>query len=88
MLLMKLDAHDLQFENFTNFDGTYAYAQNKVRGHQFAFIPRSTPYIMQRQQIIMTREWAKAYPRIHFSAMHPGWTDTPSRLSILQLVIW
>ncbi len=27
---MKLDPNDLQFENFTNFDGTYAYSQNKV----------------------------------------------------------
>ena len=27
---MKLDAQDLQFENFGNFDGTFAYAQNKV----------------------------------------------------------
>lgn len=29
MLVMKMDPHDLQFENFRNFDGTYAYAQNK-----------------------------------------------------------
>lgn len=29
MLLMKLDPSDLQFENFVNFDGTFAYAQNK-----------------------------------------------------------
>lgn len=30
MLVVKLDSNDLQFENFTNFDGTFAYAQNKV----------------------------------------------------------
>ena len=29
---MKLDPNDLQFEQYQNFDGTYAYAQNKVRG--------------------------------------------------------
>lgn len=29
MLLMKLDSNDLQFENLTNFDGTFAYSQNK-----------------------------------------------------------
>lgn len=29
MLVTKLDPHDLQFENFRNFDGTFAYAQNK-----------------------------------------------------------
>ena len=26
---MKLDPHDLQFQNYRNFDGMYAYAQNK-----------------------------------------------------------
>ena len=30
---MKLDPNDLQFENFTNFDGSFAYAQNKVSPH-------------------------------------------------------
>jgi hypothetical protein len=30
MLVMKLDPNDLSFENFSNFDGTFAYAQNKV----------------------------------------------------------
>ena len=29
MLVLKLDPHDLQFQNYRNFDGTYAYAQNK-----------------------------------------------------------
>ena len=31
MLVMKLDPNDLQFQNVRNFDGTFAYAQNKVR---------------------------------------------------------
>lgn len=30
MLVMKLDPNDLQFENVRTFDGTFAYAQNKV----------------------------------------------------------
>lgn len=34
MLLMKLDPNDLQFENYTNFDGSFAYAQNKVTSVQ------------------------------------------------------
>lgn len=29
---MKLDSNDLQFEHVRNFDGTFAYAQNKA-GH-------------------------------------------------------
>lgn len=29
MLVMKLDSNDLQFERVRNFDGTFAYAQNK-----------------------------------------------------------
>ncbi|XP_056323945.1 dehydrogenase/reductase SDR family member 12 isoform X2 [Danio aesculapii] len=31
-----------------------------------------------RQQVVMTEFWAKAYPKIHFSVMHPGWADTPA----------
>ena len=31
MLVMKLDPNDLQFESVRSFDGTFAYAQNKVR---------------------------------------------------------
>lgn len=26
----------------------------------------------------MTEEWAKKYQDVHFSAMHPGWADTPA----------
>ncbi|XP_023674527.1 dehydrogenase/reductase SDR family member 12-like isoform X1 [Paramormyrops kingsleyae] len=32
----------------------------------------------KRQQVVMTEQWAKAHPNIHFSAMHPGWADTPA----------
>ncbi|XP_048108574.1 dehydrogenase/reductase SDR family member 12-like isoform X1 [Alosa alosa] len=32
----------------------------------------------KRQQVVMTEEWAQAYPKIHFSVMHPGWADTPA----------
>ncbi|XP_063808024.1 dehydrogenase/reductase SDR family member 12 [Pseudophryne corroboree] len=32
----------------------------------------------KRQQVILTEHWAKSHPKIHFSAMHPGWADTPA----------
>ena len=32
----------------------------------------------KRQQIVMTEKWAKEFPDIHFSVMHPGWADTPA----------
>lgn len=32
----------------------------------------------KRQQVIMTEQYAKKYPNIHFSSMHPGWADTPA----------
>ncbi|XP_046883259.1 dehydrogenase/reductase SDR family member 12-like [Hypomesus transpacificus] len=32
----------------------------------------------KRQQVVLTEYWAKANPAIHFSAMHPGWADTPA----------
>uniref|UniRef100_A0A4W4EEX8 Flj13639 n=1 Tax=Electrophorus electricus TaxID=8005 RepID=A0A4W4EEX8_ELEEL len=32
----------------------------------------------KRQQVVMTEVLAKAHPKIHFSAMHPGWVDTPA----------
>ncbi|CAL1579745.1 unnamed protein product [Knipowitschia caucasica] len=31
-----------------------------------------------RQQVVLTKQWAKANPIIHFSVMHPGWVDTPA----------
>lgn len=31
----------------------------------------------KRQQVVMTEQWARMYPTIHFSSMHPGWADTP-----------
>lgn len=34
--------------------------------------------IFQRQQVVMTEQFAKAHTNIHFSVMHPGWVDTPS----------
>ncbi|KAM9845064.1 dehydrogenase/reductase SDR family member 12-like [Aulostomus maculatus] len=30
----------------------------------------------KRQQVVLTQQWAGAYPVIHFSVMHPGWVDT------------
>ena len=43
------------------FDGTRAYAQAK------------------RAQVALMREWARRVPpgEVAFSAMHPGWADTP-----------
>ncbi|XP_074545590.1 dehydrogenase/reductase SDR family member 12-like [Halichoeres trimaculatus] len=32
----------------------------------------------KRQQVVLTQQWAKANPLIHFSVMHPGWVNTPA----------
>uniref|UniRef100_A0A8C8C3M2 Uncharacterized protein n=1 Tax=Oncorhynchus tshawytscha TaxID=74940 RepID=A0A8C8C3M2_ONCTS len=32
----------------------------------------------KRQQVVLTEQWAKHHPAIHFSVMHPGWADTPA----------
>ncbi|KAK3589945.1 hypothetical protein CHS0354_034967 [Potamilus streckersoni] len=32
----------------------------------------------KRQQVVLTEHYAKKYPDIHFSCMHPGWADTPA----------
>ncbi|KAL3847418.1 hypothetical protein ACJMK2_018329 [Sinanodonta woodiana] len=32
----------------------------------------------KRQQVVMTEQYAKRYPDVHFSCMHPGWADTPA----------
>ncbi|CAN9502689.1 unnamed protein product [Ophioblennius macclurei] len=32
----------------------------------------------KRQQVVLTQQWAAANPIIHFSAMHPGWVDSPA----------
>ncbi|KAJ8011563.1 hypothetical protein DPEC_G00059540 [Dallia pectoralis] len=32
----------------------------------------------KRQQVVLTDQWAKKHPAIHFSVMHPGWADTPA----------
>ena len=49
------------------FDGTRAYARAK------------------RAQVCLMREWSRRIPReqIAFSAMHPGWADTPGVASAL-----
>ncbi|XP_075707888.1 dehydrogenase/reductase SDR family member 12 [Rhinoderma darwinii] len=37
----------------------------------------------KRQQVILTEQWSKEHPKVHFSVMHPGWADTPAvRLSM------
>lgn len=67
MLLVKLDADDLQFDKMNPFDGTMAYAQNKrqqvVMTEQWAKKYKSTG--------------------IHFSAMHPGEWDLPDYYNAL-----
>ncbi|XP_031429934.1 DHRS-12_like_SDR_c-like domain-containing protein isoform X2 [Clupea harengus] len=37
----------------------------------------------KRQQMVMTEQWATAHPSIHFSAMHPGWVDTPTVATLM-----
>ncbi|KAM9323149.1 dehydrogenase/reductase SDR family member 12-like [Pholidichthys leucotaenia] len=32
----------------------------------------------KRQQVVLTQQWAKDNPIIHFSVTHPGWADTPA----------
>lgn len=32
--------------------------------------------------MVLTQQWAKANPVIHFSVMHPGWADTPGTDSL------
>jgi len=32
----------------------------------------------KRQQIVMTEQYGKMFPEVHFSSMHPGWADTPA----------
>ncbi|XP_071519029.1 dehydrogenase/reductase SDR family member 12-like isoform X2 [Panulirus ornatus] len=32
----------------------------------------------KRQQVVMTEQYAKQHPEVHFSCMHPGWADTPA----------
>lgn len=32
----------------------------------------------KRQQVVMTEQFAKLYPEVFFSSMHPGWADTPA----------
>jgi dehydrogenase/reductase SDR family member 12 len=61
MLVEKLDLSDLNSEKVKHFDGTLVYAQNK------------------RQQVVMTDYFASKADsnKIHFSTMHPGWSDTP-----------
>lgn len=35
----------------------------------------------KRQEVIMTEQYAKKWPSIHFSCTHPGWADTPGKKS-------
>lgn len=37
----------------------------------------------KRQQVIMTEQYAKNYPNIHCSCMHPGWADTPGNIHLI-----
>ncbi|XP_054978207.1 dehydrogenase/reductase SDR family member 12 isoform X3 [Sorex araneus] len=73
MLVQKLSTLDLQWERAA-FDGTMVYAQNKMLWKRPLLSALHPP---QRQQVVMTEQWARVHPTIHFSAMHPGWADTP-----------
>ena len=99
MLTQKLNVDDLQFEKGT-FDGTMAYAQNKVKPADVlqlnssvqdraafcwpVFVLSST----QRQQVILTERWASQHKDINFSCMHPGWADTPGEDEQEQHQVW
>ncbi|XP_005111153.1 dehydrogenase/reductase SDR family member 12 isoform X1 [Aplysia californica] len=37
----------------------------------------------KRQQVVMTAQYAKTYPKVHFSCPHPGWSSTPGVQSSL-----
>lgn len=90
MLTQKLNVDDLQFEKGA-FDGTMAYAQNKVMEADLQHQRRMTVMCLrvclsvvvlslwQRQQVILTERWASQHKEIHFSSMHPGWADTPGK---------
>ena len=39
----------------------------------------------KRQQIVITEQLAIQCPNIHFSSMHPGWSDTPGMIVIYDL---
>ncbi|KAJ0047407.1 hypothetical protein NL108_000386, partial [Boleophthalmus pectinirostris] len=82
MLVQKLKTDDLQSEN-RHFDGIMVYAQNKVKVYSnaavyYALIMSQVLFRFKRQQVVLTRQWAKANPAIHFSVMHPGWVDSPA----------
>lgn len=92
MLTQKLDTDDIQLEKGA-FDGTMAYAQNKAKGPDSERRRRNSCHVMpccaevlfflcsvQRQQVILTEQWASRHKEIHFSSMHPGWADTPGEL--------
>lgn len=40
----------------------------------------------KRQQVVMTEQYARKWPNIHFSCMHPGWADTPGKMK--SFVLW
>ena len=35
----------------------------------------------------MTEEWAKKFPSIQWSVMHPGWADTPAVRSVMMMMM-
>ena len=60
------------------------YAQNKrqqVWLHKHTIMQLTKLYSLFAK-VEMTEEWAKKYPKIHFSVMHPGWADTPAVRSV------
>ncbi|XP_071838770.1 dehydrogenase/reductase SDR family member 12-like [Apostichopus japonicus] len=51
---------------------------NNLQSRKGSFDGTFTYAHQKRQQVIMTEQWGKKYPNIHFYSMHPGWADTPS----------
>ncbi|KAG8014130.1 Dehydrogenase/reductase SDR family member 12, partial [Nibea albiflora] len=68
----ELNAEGLEKNFATNMMGVYILTQSLIPLLQKSRDPRV------RQQVVLTQQWAKANPVIHFSVMHPGWVDTPA----------
>ncbi|XP_041660316.1 dehydrogenase/reductase SDR family member 12-like isoform X2 [Cheilinus undulatus] len=68
----ELTAEGLERNFATNTMGVYILTKTLIPFLQKSRDPRV------RQQVVLTQQWAKENPLIHFSVMHPGWVDTPA----------
>ena len=42
----------------------------------------------KRQQVLMTEQYSKMWPNVHFSCMHPGWANTPGTCVVGGVLVW